>query len=310
MKKAITYTDAGVDIKETDNFVESISGAVKSTQSREVINNNNGFASLYDLDQYKSMDHPVMLTSTDGIGTKLKLLLQLGCYQSIGHDLVSMVVNDIAVHGGRPLVFLDYIASSKFEPFIYKQIITGISDACIECNCSLVGGETAIMPNVYDNGNMDVAGFAVGIADKKNLLPTNIKKGDYIQGIESSGLHANGFSLVNKLLKETTLQVSHLMLAPTLNYVKICSNLVERNNIKAFVHITGGGFANIKRVLPEGLSYSLEDWIFPEVFRTIQYCAGLNKEEMKQIFNCGYGMLMITEKPICEDMYKIIGRVV
>jgi len=304
----MSYANAGVDVKETDKFVRDIGDTVKSTQNEKVLNGLGDFASMYDLSDIKAYDKPIMLTSTDGIGTKLDLLLKHKLYKNIGHDLVSMVVNDIAVHGGQPLVFLDYIAASKFDAKVNKEILKGIAEACSEIGCALVGGETAVMPDFYFSDKMDVAGFAVGIAEKSKLLPsTGVRGTDYILGLKSNGVHANGFSLINKLIRERDLKVHPDMLTPTRNYVNICNKLRAHNYVKAFIHITGGGFDNIKRILPAGNEYQLDKWELPEVFQSIQTSSGLNKSEMLKTFNCGYGMLMIIDGMHLDSIGQLLG---
>ncbi len=253
-----------------------------------------GFASITEV--YK----PFMLTATDGVGTKIELARHFNKYDTIGIDLVAMVVNDIMVHGGTPDVFLDYYALGVMDTDIAKEIIKGIKTGCDIAGCELVGGETAEMPIIYKDGQFDLAGFGVGSADGHELLPRTIRKGDLLIGLPSSGLHSNGFTLIN------TLEPDIEYLTPT----KIYTECLEiREYVNGFAHITGGGMKNIDRIVE---NYTLIDWEFPEIFQKVQKLLGMSREEMLVTFNCGFGMVVIIPEghlaPVkCE--YTVIGEV-
>jgi len=245
-----------------------------------------------------------LLTATDGVGTKIELARHFNKYNTIGIDLVAMVVNDIMVHGGTPALFLDYYAVGVLDVDISKQIIKGIKTGCDIAGCSLVGGETAEMPLIYENGKFDLAGFGVGFADPINLLPKQIIPGDVIIGLPSSGLHSNGFTLIN------TLEPRRKYLEPTKIYTE-CLQL--RPLVYGFAHITGGGMENISRVAK---NHRLFDWDFPKVFKQVQKKLNMSKEEMLKTFNCGYGMVAITAQEKLEEIddlgieYSVIGEII
>lgn len=309
-----TYKDAGVDIEKTDNFISQIKEDIQSTHSSNVLMSTGGFAGLYDVSFLKDFTRPIMLTATDGVGTKLELARHFERYDTIGIDLVAMVVNDIVVHGGTPKVFLDYLATGKFEEDQATEIIKGIVAGCKLAGCSLIGGETAEMPGMYPNGQFDLAGFSVGFVEEENMLPKKVLLGNVLIGLPSSGLHSNGYSLIRHLNKTIGMELFEELLTPTRIYVKEC--LAVAHLVNAFVHITGGGFSNISRVLPDELTYKLKHWQFPDLFKNIQFHAAISDDEMKNTFNCGIGMIMISAARKSKDILAtlsgsfIIGEVV
>ena len=289
----MNYKEAGVDIE----LAESILGAMKrtfmATHDRWVMREHSEFAAAYDLSFLKQWQHPVMLTATDGIGTKCEVAREFDNYDTIGQDLVAMIVNDLLVHGGEPRIFLDYYASGKLDKRRAMTILRSISVACAAYSLSLVGGETAEMPDTYRGRKFDLAGFGVAFAERSSLLPRRgIQAGDLLIGIPSSGVHSNGFSLIRKIHKKHREPYLPEYLTPTRIYRKECLDL--RHYVKAFVHITGGGFTNIQRVLPKGLTHSLSVTI-RSVFRFIQELGGVSKSDMLQTFNCGWGMVAIVD---------------
>lgn len=299
-----TYKDAGVDIEKTDNFIRQLKEDILTTHSENVLSIN-GFAGLYDVSYLKEYTKPIMLTATDGVGTKLELARHFERYDTIGIDLVAMVVNDIVVHGGTPKVFLDYFATGKFEEEQAKKIIKGIITGCKLAGCSLVGGETAEMPGMYPNGQFDLAGFSVGFVEEENILPKKIFASNVLIALPSSGLHSNGYSLIRHLNKTAGLELFEELIVPTRIYVKECLSVAHLVN--GFVHITGGGFSNISRILPDELTYTLNHWEFPDLFKNIQFHAAISNDEMKNIFNCGIGMIIISSMTKSKDILNILS---
>lgn len=300
-----TYKDAGVDIEKTDNFIRQIKEDILSTHSDDVIVSTGGFAGLCDVSYLKDYTKPIMLTATDGVGTKLELARHFKRYDTIGIDLVAMVVNDIVVHGGTPKVFLDYFATGKFEEEQAKEIIKGIIAGCKLAGCSLIGGETAEMPGMYPDGRFDLAGFSVGFVEEENMLPKKVSPSNVLIALPSSGLHSNGYSLIRHLNKSVGMELFEELIIPTRIYVKECLAVAHLAN--AFVHITGGGFSNIKRVLPEELTYKLKHWQFPDLFKNIQFHATISDDEMKNIFNCGIGMIIISAESKSKNILDILS---
>jgi len=331
---SITYKDAGVDIEAGDRFVDRIKPFVNQTNRKGVIGSIGGFGGLFQLPSgYKE---PVLVSSTDGVGTKLKLANDLRCHNGVGIDLVAMCVNDILVQGATPLFFLDYIAISKLDPDIATNVVRSIAMGCKIANCALLGGETAEMPGMYHNGEYDLAGFAVGIVEKSKIITGNtIKPGDYVIGFPSSGFHSNGYSLVRKLLaqdKPNTAKLfdddsgqtfAEVLMRPTIIYSRIVTNLINNFNIKGFAHITGGGLTgNIPRILPSGVNVELfrDSWARPKIFDWAQRVGNIAETEMLRVFNCGIGMIAIVSPDditevtlhLHQDMDKVslIGMVV
>ena len=305
--QGLSYSDAGVNINAGNTFVERIKPAVKRTSRAGVIGGLGGFGGLFELplNDYKK---PVLVSGTDGVGTKLKLAIDLKKYNTVGIDLVAMCVNDIIVTGAEPLFFLDYYASGQLDIEAAATVVEGIAEGCIRAGAALVGGETAEMPGIYARDDFDLAGFAVGIAEKDRILDYNtVKAGDVIIGIESSGPHSNGFSLIRKVLEfsgcglEMTFDgktLGETLLEPTKIYVKPILRLLESVNVHALAHITGGGLPeNLPRVIPKGLTAMLDhcNWQQPEIFTWLQSQGKIEDSEMYRTFNCGIGMVAVID---------------
>ncbi len=331
--KKLTYKDAGVDITAGNNFVELIKKSVKSTYIPGVMGDIGGFGGLFELAKYKN---PVLVSGTDGVGTKLKLAFMLDKHDTIGIDAVAMCVNDIAVLGAQPLFFLDYLAIGKLIPENQAAIVKGIADGCIESGCALIGGETAEMPGFYEVGEYDIAGFAVGVVEKDEIIDgRNIKPGDVVIGLASSGVHSNGYSLVRKLffdvmgwdkdryVEEFGKTLGEELITPTKLYVKPVLELKKEVEIKGIVHITGGGFTeNVPRVLPDNVDVIIDKNSYPvlPVFKMMQKLGNIDDEEMYRTFNMGIGMMMVVnavdaEKAVAKlnsigEKAYIIGKVV
>ncbi len=303
------YLASGVSIDSGNRAVDLMKLAVRSTYGPQVLGGVGSFGGLYEAGELKVMRQPVLVASTDGVGTKIMLAAEVGSYKSIGQDIVNHCINDILVQGGRPLFFLDYFACSKLNPEIVAEVVTGMSAACREANCALIGGETAEMPGVYAEGEFDVAGTIVGVVERDNILPrTGMRAGDILIGIGSSGPHTNGFSLIRKIFAgvpletvfpEIGIRLGEALLAPHRSYLSLLHPLISRldSPIKALVHITGGGFLeNIPRILPDGLGavVCLENWPIPPLFELIQKHGGINQEEMYRVFNMGIGMIAVV----------------
>jgi phosphoribosylformylglycinamidine cyclo-ligase len=300
-----------VDIDAGDELVERIKPAARSTMRREVLNGLGGFGALFQLD-LKKWHEPVLVSGTDGVGTKLLFARQVGRHDTIGIDLVAMCVNDILTSGAEPLFFLDYYASGKLDVAVAETVIGGIADGCRQAGCSLIGGETAEMPGMYKAGDYDLAGFAVGIVERSSLLDgSRIATGHRLLGMASSGPHSNGYSLIRKILEVskasldtslknpdgTTLTLGAALLAPTIIYVKPLLAMLKAGSIDGLAHITGGGLTeNVVRVLPAnlGLVINPESWPRLAVFDWLQQQGGIQPEEMLRTFNCGIGMVMLA----------------
>lgn len=303
------YAAAGVDIVAGNRTVSLMSAAVKSTYGPEVLAGIGAFGGMYHANQIKAMNDPVLVASTDGIGTKVHLAAQLNRFESLGHDIVNHSLNDILVQGAKPLFFLDYLAASKLDPEKMAQIVKGMADACKSAGCALLGGETAEMPGVYKENMFDVAGTIVGVVERAHSLPkNNLKAGDKLIGIKSSGPHTNGYSLIRKIFENTPLTTIHpelgiiladALLAPHRSYLPIMQEIIQNPSapIKALVHITGGGFIeNIPRVLPNNLDaqINLNSWPLPPLFQLIQKTGEVPNDQMYRIFNMGIGMIIIV----------------
>ncbi len=301
-----SYRDAGVDIDRGDRFVRFIRG-IRSTAVDAGIG---GFSSAMPLESL-GMRSPVLMTTTDGTGTKLLVAKRLGRYDTIGIDLVAMNVNDLAVCGARPLVFLDYIACGKIDETRMHDVIRGIVKGCEIAGCSLGGGETAEMPDLYAEGDMDLAGFAVGFAEKDAVLPrkAEIRRGDLVLGLASSGIHSNGLSLARKVVPESDAAAWEQMLVPTRIYVRELLALNATGRLLAAAHITGGGLVgNLQRVIPDGLSPRFDfAWPVPPIFAKIQGLGGISDEEMQKVFNLGIGVAMVAH-PGDEAVLREAGR--
>jgi phosphoribosylformylglycinamidine cyclo-ligase len=298
--KKLTYKSAGVDTAEGQRAVELMKEHVTKTLNGNVLFSQSSFGGLFDISG-SGIDDPVLVSGTDGVGTKLKLAFALGRHDTIGIDAVAMCVNDILCHGARPLFFLDYIATGKVEAEKVAEIVCGVAAGCEEAGCALIGGETAEMPGFYADGEYDIAGFAVGIVSKKKMIDgSKIRAGDRIIGIPSSGVHSNGFSLVRKVLPP-----SPELLTPTKIYAKQILPLIEKYDIHALVHITGGGFyENVPRVVPDGLTAEIDAraWTPPEIFAKIQQAGNIDDKAMFETFNMGLGMLIFAGEDEAENI--------
>ncbi len=302
----LSYRDAGVDIDAGNQLVESIKPHIKRTMRPGVLGGIGGFGGLFELPT-ENYDQPVLVSGADGVGTKLMLANLLNDHTGIGTDLVAMCVNDIIVCGAEPLFFLDYYATGKLDVQKSQQIIAGIADGCVLAGAALVGGETAEMPGMYSSDDYDLAGFAVGIVEKKKILDkSNVKPGDCIIGLASSGFHSNGYSLVRKVITDsgadlnTTLEgkaIATQLMQPTRIYVKSLLQLMNDATVSAFAHITGGGITeNIPRSLAQSTKASLvkNSWPQPEIFNWLQKLGNISEDEMLRTFNCGIGMVVIV----------------
>ena len=316
-KKIISYKDAGVDIIAGDQLVEKIKPFAKKTMRNGVLGGLGGFGSMFEIP--KNYKNPVLVSGTDGVGTKLKLAFETNNHKTIGQDLVAMCVNDILVQGAEPLFFLDYYACGKLSVSQATDVIKGIADGCQIAGCALVGGETAEMPGMYNEGEYDIAGFSVGIVEKQNIIDgSKVKSGDTVIGLPSSGPHSNGYSLIRRLLKETKTNLNDsfddktfadVLLAPTKIYVKPLLNLIAKLEVKALAHITGGGLTeNIPRVLPPHLAVeiNLSSWQKPNIFSWLQTAGNLTDQEMFKTFNCGIGMILILSQENKVQAFEIL----
>jgi phosphoribosylformylglycinamidine cyclo-ligase len=312
----VTYRDAGVDIDAGDELVERIKPRVKRSMRPEVLGGIGGFGALVEvpLDRYRK---PVLVSGTDGVGTKLRLAIDTQRHDGVGIDLVAMCVNDVVVQGAEPLFFLDYYASGKLDVGVGERVIAGIVEGCVQAGCALVGGETAEMPGMYHGADYDLAGFCVGVVEKDAIIDgTKTRAGDTVLGLPSSGPHSNGFSLIRKILQlsnadlEADLQGTSLidrLIAPTRIYVKPLLKLMQEVSLHGLSHITGGGLVdNIPRVLPDGLEVVLERsaWRREPVFEWLQQQGNVADAEMYRVFNCGIGM---TVQVAANDAQRAIG---
>lgn len=315
----LTYRDAGVDIDAGNKAVDLMKKHVRSTYRPEVLGDIGGFGGLFALDVAKYRQ-PVLVSGTDGVGTKLCIAFMADKHDTIGQDAVAMCVNDILVQGAEPLFFLDYLAVGKLSPEQVAAIVSGIAGACLESGCSLIGGETAEMASFYKNGEYDIGGFAVGVAERSKLITgQTIQPGDVLIGLPSSGLHSNGYSLVRKIcfdLKGTDINqnvpelgktLGEELLLPTRLYPKACLPLIEKFDIKGMVHITGGGFyENIPRVLPEGcgVEIDIESWPKPPIFALLQQWGNVAWTEMYRTFNMGIGMILVVSPAEVQNIQE------
>lgn len=307
----ITYKSAGVDKEEGYLGVNLIKNMAKSTYNNQVLNNLGDFGALYELGKY---DNPILVSGTDGVGTKLKIAFELKKYDSIGIDCVAMCVNDILCHGAKPLFFLDYLACGKLDANTMATIVSGIALGCKEANASLIGGETAEMPGFYKKGEYDIAGFAVGVVEKTKLIKSeNVQEKDHIIALASSGVHSNGFSLVRKLINDLKCDfngkaIGEVLLEPTKIYVKPILSILNEFQVNAMAHITGGGIIeNLPRVIPEGLSANIDKSainVLP-IFKHIQQF-GVAEEEMWGTFNMGVGFILIVNPNISSKIIEIL----
>jgi len=322
---SLTYKDSGVDITKGNQLIEKIKPIAKSTLRPGVLGGLGGFGAMFEipLEKYKN---PVLISGTDGVGTKLKVAEMLDKHDTIGIDLVAMCVNDLIVQGAEPLFFLDYYATGSLNPEIATSVIEGIGEGCRQSGCSLIGGETAEMPGMYNGEEYDLAGFCVGIVDKNQVIDgSKVNEGDHIVALGSSGPHSNGYSLIRKVLEKSTPSAEQLnsLIEPTRIYVKSILSLSNTLQVHAISHITGGGLLeNIPRVLPDHLSAKLNSnsWSQPEIFKWLQKEGNIDSREMYRVLNCGVGMVVIISKEsssqaiehlsACGENAWLIGEVV
>lgn len=312
MTTSLSYKDAGVDIDAGEALVDAIKPIAKSTMRPEVVGGLGGFGALFALDMQK-YKNPVLVSGTDGVGTKLRLAIDAGKHDTVGIDLVAMCVNDLIVQGAEPLFFLDYYATGKLEVDIARDVVAGIGEGCRQAGCALIGGETAEMPGMYVAGDYDLAGFAVGIAERDQLIDgRHIQAGDVILGLQSSGVHSNGYSLVRKIIERSGINLNdafdgttfkEALLAPTKIYIKSLLSLIEKVHVKGLVHITGGGLLeNIPRVLPTDFVADIDhkNWQRPAIFDWLQQQGNVEFKEMHRTFNCGIGMIVVVSAAEAE----------
>lgn len=317
MEEKMTYRDAGVDIDAGNYSVQLIKDSVKATCRPEVLGDLGGFGGLFALNVAKYKE-PVLVSGTDGVGTKLRLAFMLNKHDTIGQDAVAMCVNDILVQGAEPLYFLDYLAVGKLDPEQVAAVVKGVANACKESGCALIGGETAEMSGFYPVGEYDIAGFAVGVVEKSKIITAEkVKAGDVLLGLPSSGVHSNGYSLVRKIvfdkmgfkgdedIPELGQTIGEELLTPTRLYPKVCLPLIEKFDIHGMVHVTGGGFYdNIPRALPDnmGAEINSETWNVPAIFDLLKHWGNVDWHEMYRTFNMGIGMIIIASP---EEAAKI-----
>jgi len=318
---APSYARAGVDLDHDEGFVGEIKDIARAASRPEVLSSIGGFAGLFKTpDRYRD---PVLVASTDGVGTKLKLAARLGRYDTIGIDCVAMVVNDLVVQGAEPLVFLDYLALGELDREIAKQALRGITEGCRRAGCALLGGETATMPGVYPRGEVELVGFGVGVVERDRVIDgSTVREGDVLLGLSSNGLHSNGFSLVRSVLDRVERtggldlraddpmlngSLASALLAPTRIYVKPILNLVRDFKLSGMVHVTGGGFeGNVPRILPKGVRAHIDSrsWPRPPIFDWLRERGELDEGEMLRVFNCGLGMILIVPRRQAADILE------
>ncbi len=315
---SLSYKDAGVDIDAGNALVDRIKGAVKRTRRPEVMGGIGGFGALCELPtKYK---HPVLVSGTDGVGTKLRLALDMNKHDTIGIDLVAMCVNDLIVQGAEPLFFLDYYATGKLDVDTAADVVSGIADGCLQAGCALIGGETAEMPGMYEGEDYDVAGFCVGVVEKEDVIDgTKVAAGDALIAVGSSGPHSNGYSLIRKILEVSEADkseelagrtIGEHLLEPTKIYIKSALKMIEAHDIHAISHITGGGFwENIPRVLPEGTKAVIDgnSWEWPVIFKWLQEKGNVDTHEMYRTFNCGVGLIVALPQDQAEAAVKLLN---
>jgi phosphoribosylformylglycinamidine cyclo-ligase len=318
----LTYAQAGVDIDAGNAMVDQIKPLVRATRRPGADAEIGGFGGLFDLKAAGFKD-PILVAANDGVGTKVKIAIDTGIHDTIGIDLVAMCVNDIIVQGAEPLFFLDYFATGKLSPEVGVHIVKGIAEGCLQAGCALIGGETAEMPGLYAKGDYDLAGFAVGAAERGTLLPKDVKVGDILIGLPSSGVHSNGFSLVRRIVEHSGLawdapapfaegkSLAEALLEPTRIYVEALLEVLNGGGINALCHITGGGFPdNIPRVLPDGVGVRLDlDAIaVPPVFGWLAKTGGVAEPEMLRTFNCGVGMIVVTSADQADAVMERLAK--
>lgn len=319
----LTYKQSGVDIDEGNRAVDLIKGKIKSTYDSNVIGDLGNFSGLYSLKDFTTMKEPVLLSSTDGVGTKLKLAQMIDKHDTVGIDLVAMCVNDLICQGAKPLFFLDYIATGKLVAEQVEQIVSGIAEGCKIAGSALIGGETAEMPGMYSDDEYDLAGFSVGIADKEKIISgQNVKSGDVLVGISSSGIHSNGYSFIRKIfldtynykldqyIEELGMTLGESLLTPTKIYVRLVLDLINKFEIKSISHITGGGvIENIPRVIPKGLGIDINkgSWEKPPIFKMIEGFNSIEERELHKSFNMGIGLVLVVDRERAEEVVNYIN---
>ena len=317
-KKSFSYKDSGVDIKAGEELVDSIKGVVKETHNENVLTNIGGFGALFNAD-FSSYKEPVLVSSVDGVGTKLIVAFKAGKYDTVGQDLVNHCVNDIAVCGATPLFFLDYFSTGKLEQEVGYNVIKGFSKACKENGVALIGGETAEMPDIYQRGEFDLAGTIVGVVDRTKLIDgSKIKKGDKLIGFKSNGLHTNGYSLarnvlfseyeINDIPGKLDCSVAEELLKVHKSYLSLITELKTIEGVNGFSHITGGGIiGNTKRVIPDGLSIEMnwDSWKRPAIFDLIQETGNVDEEDMRQTFNLGIGLITVVNSASMNEVKSV-----
>lgn len=324
INKGLTYADAGVDINEGAVAVEKMKSFVKDTFTKGVLGGLGGFGGLFELD-LEGYKKPVLVSGTDGVGTKLKIAILKDQHDTVGIDLVAMCVNDILVQGAKPLFFLDYIATGKLESDKVADIVKGIAEGCKQSGAALIGGETAEMPGFYAEDDYDMAGFTVGIVEKSKIIDgSTIKEGDILVGLPSTGIHSNGYSLVRKLffdklnlkindtVKELNSTVGEVLITPTKIYVNSVLSILDKVKVNGMVHVTGGGFIeNIPRVLPEGLgaNINLGSWDMLPIFPFMQEKGNIETIEMYKTFNMGIGFILIVDKNEVETLLSTVNSI-
>ena len=321
--KKITYASSGVNIEKANDLIEEIKPIIKKTQRLGADGTIGGFGGVFDIGLLNYND-PLLISSTDGVGTKLLLAIENNLYDYIGIDLVAMCVNDLIVQGAEPLYFLDYFATGQLSNLTAKKIIKSISKGCIESNCALIGGETAEMPGLYEKGHFDLAGFSVGSVERNKLLPkNNIEKGDVLIGLPSNGLHSNGYSLVRNIIDQKNINITlpmpdnsektiaETLLEPTKIYVKLILDLLNSSDqIKAISNITGGGITeNLPRIFENeniGAKINLSSWVRPSIFNWLQELGNIDEKEMLKTLNCGIGMILVINQKDITKISKIL----
>ncbi|MAK91261.1 MAG: phosphoribosylformylglycinamidine cyclo-ligase [Oceanospirillaceae bacterium] len=317
-KQSLSYKDAGVDIDAGNALVERIKGVAKATRRPEVLAGLGGFGALFELPQ--GYEQPVLVSGTDGVGTKLRLAMDLAKHDTIGIDLVAMCVNDLVVAGAEPLFFLDYYATGKLNVDVAASVVTGIGEGCAQAGASLVGGETAEMPGMYEGEDYDLAGFCVGIVEKADIIDgSKVKAGDKLIAMASSGPHSNGYSLIRKIIEVSDADLSadldgqplaDALMAPTRIYVRSALKLINASEVHSMCHVTGGGFQeNIPRVLPEGCKAVIDtnSWQWPAVFSWLQDAGNVKTSEMYRTFNCGVGMIAVVPEEKADAAVALLN---
>lgn len=319
--KTITYKDAGVDIAKADRLIDNLKGRIKATHNVNVLNTIGGFAALTEVP--RSYKNPVLVSSTDGVGTKLKIAFMAGKHDTVGIDLVGMSVNDILTLGAKPLFFLDYYACGRIDEMVYPAVVGGVCDGCMQADCALVGGETAEMPSFYKDDEYDLAGFAVGVVEKDAIIDGSaISEGDAVIGLASNGLHSNGYSLVRKLLFDVKNyrvdeevpgipgKLYEELLKPTRIYVRPVLDVTAKFTVRGMAHITGGGLpGNISRIIPDGLGLNLHVDLarVPPVFRALMEAGNLDLNEACKTFNMGTGFVLIVKGADADDVVRSLN---